>query len=511
MTVSSPSFHRLVQALKLQKKTLAVVEQCCGGLISSGVMAQPGASAVFYGGTVSYNTKKSKPLLLNDDTLHQSLTRKAPHDPTRSEAEAYIESKISWTAATSVAYCQALGTDFAIAEGGASGPTFRPKDMEKGFAVLCVAGKDDSGRISVVEQRVIHSNTNDREFNMRHFADQAAELATLVVTKQNQTSPVKASQTLALNRAVHLRSDEGALAELKPKAKYVMLQGAKILVNSPTEPALLPYESIDTMLPVDYPTTFLGILSEQEQTPVFSVDMTDDMDISMLPSTTSLIDTRTNAPLFSKLHNELALHATALAQWQRRTKCCSLCGGKTILVQGGTACQCTQCHSKSWPRQDPSMIVIISSRDGQRVLLGRSPRHPYKMYTALAGFVEAGEAFESAVAREAFEETGVLVDDGSVQYCGSQPWPFPQSCMIGFIATADDTMPLDVDTMELVDAKWFDRSDVEKAATVPGATMQKEVANDALMRDPTLPLLIPPKGVIARKLIDQWLEKGLTR
>jgi hypothetical protein len=52
---------------------------------------------------------------------------------------------------------------------------------------------------------------------------------------------------------------------------------------------------------------------------------------------------------------------------------------------------------------------------------------------------------------------------------------------------------------------------VEKAATVPGATMQKEVANDALMRDPTLPLLIPPKGVIARKLIDQWLEKGLTR
>jgi NAD+ diphosphatase len=151
------------------------------------------------------------------------------------------------------------------------------------------------------------------------------------------------------------------------------------------------------------------------------------------------------------------------------------------------------------------MIAAISSRDGQRVLLARSKRHPPKLHTVLAGFVEAGETFEAAVARETFEETGIHIDEGSVQYVGSQPWPFPQSCMIGFTATADDTVPLNIDTVELVSARWFDKSEVIKAASVEGPTMQHPVAEAALKNDPTLPLIIPPKGVIARKLIDKWL------
>jgi NAD+ diphosphatase len=151
------------------------------------------------------------------------------------------------------------------------------------------------------------------------------------------------------------------------------------------------------------------------------------------------------------------------------------------------------------------MIAAVSSRCGERILLARSKRHPVKFYTVLAGFVEAGETFEAAVAREAFEETGIRIDEGSATYVGSQPWPFPQSCMIGFLATADDTAPLNVDTVELLDARWFDKNDVAKAALVEGATMQPAVAEAALKKDPSLPLLIPPQGVIARKLIDRWL------
>jgi NAD+ diphosphatase len=153
------------------------------------------------------------------------------------------------------------------------------------------------------------------------------------------------------------------------------------------------------------------------------------------------------------------------------------------------------------------MIAVISSRDGQRILLARSPRHPPKLHTTLAGFVEVGETFEAAVAREAFEETGVIVDEGSTKYIGSQPWPFPQSCMIGFLATADDTTPLNIDTKELVSAQWFDKDQVRAATTVPGATMQHAVAEATLNANPDLPLLLPPKGVIARKLIDTWLEQ----
>ena len=108
-----------------------------------------------------------------------------------------------------------------------------------------------------------------------------------------------------------------------------------------------------------------------------------DVEGGLPESSMSFVDTRTTAPLFAPLENEIALHATALAEWQRRTKFCSLCGGATIFLDGGTACQCTLCKTKSWPRQDPSMIALISSRDGERVLLAHSKRHPPKLHTVL--------------------------------------------------------------------------------------------------------------------------------
>jgi NAD+ diphosphatase len=153
------------------------------------------------------------------------------------------------------------------------------------------------------------------------------------------------------------------------------------------------------------------------------------------------------------------------------------------------------------------MIAAITSRDKERILLARSPRHPSGMFTALAGFVEAGETFEKGVAREVYEETSIRIDEDSVQYIGSQPWPFPQSIMIGFSATADETQTLNLDKDELVQADWFRRDQVEKAGAVPGPVMRKEVAEEAFRSDPTLDLLIPPKGVLARTLIDTWLDR----
>lgn len=507
-TLSSLSFKRLVTALKQTNKTCTVLEQCCGGLINTSIMAQPGASSVFFGGSVAYNTRKAKKLLLNDDALHASLTE-TPNDvdPLASTVDLYIKSKLDWTAKTSVAFCNALETDYAIAESGAAGPTFRPKGMETGFAVLAVAGKGPDGIVKVLRQEIVWSKHADRERNMRLFADSAADIATEVITgsKVDSAELLKPMDALKLDRATHLRSQAEALAALEPEAKYVILKGTQILVRSTTNLALLSQDDIIT-IGGEQRKTFLGLLSGDEKpTPVFGIDLLEGHDETALPPTTMFVDTRTTAPLFSSIENELALHATALTQWQRRTSFCSLCGGPTIFTDGGTCCQCTLCKTSSWPRQDPSMIAAISSRDGQRVLLARSKRHPPKLHTVLAGFVEAGETFEAAVARETFEETGIHIDEGSVQYVGPQPWPFPQSCMIGFTATADDTVPLNIDTVELVSARWFDKSEVIKAASVEGPTMQHPVAEAALKNDPTLPLIIPPKGVIARKLIDKWL------
>ena len=46
--------------------------------------------------------------------------------------------------------------------------------------------------------------------------------------------------------------------------------------------------------------------------------------------------------------------------------------------------------------------------------------------------MEVGETFEDAVRREVFEETGIRIKN--IRYFGSQPWAFPNSQMVGFLA-----------------------------------------------------------------------------
>ena len=373
---------------------------------------------------------------------------------------------------------------------------------------------------------------------MRLFADAAADLLSDIISKEtknrddlklwNETNQQDDSaenensdesnekDSVILDRATKLRSDPQALKEMELHAKYLIIQKNEILVRSSHELAMLSHEEISHLK--ENPSnnmTFLGILSDtkkssQTTTPIFGIDIHEDNNINNIETITSngsyFVNTRTGAPLLPKLENELALHFTAYANWQRKSLFCPLDGGKQSLIHGGTAQQCTSCNTQSWPRQDPSMIASITSRDGQRILLARSKRHPPKVHTVLAGFVEAGETFESAVSREVWEEVGIRIDEESISYIGSQPWPFPQSCMIAFTATADDSQPLNIDEDELVDAKWFDRSEVLEATKIDGAVMKHDVAKAMIDANPDLPLLIPPKRVIARTLIDTWLE-----
>ena len=114
---------------------------------------------------------------------------------------------------------------------------------------------------------------------------------------------------------------------------------------------------------------------------------------------------------------------------------------------------------------------------------------------------EVGESFEDCVAREVKEEVGVRAL--SVEYVSSQPWPFPRSFMGGFLATADPTEPIVIDEEEMLGAAWFSRADVERAAALPSSLNAAEnaKAGDA-------PLFVPPKGTLARTLIDTWLDRA---
>ena len=161
--------------------------------------------------------------------------------------------------------------------------------------------------------------------------------------------------------------------------------------------------------------------------------------------------------------------------WWREHRFCSRCGEKTEEQREELAMLCPACGLRCYPRLTPAVITAVTN--GNEILLGRSRHFPAGMYSTLAGFVEPGETLEDAVRREVFEETAITVE--SIRYFGSQPWPFPHSLMIGFVAeTLERAIRLNY--QELEDARWFPA--------------------DAL---PPL----PDKISIARRLIDAFLAE----
>ena len=156
-------------------------------------------------------------------------------------------------------------------------------------------------------------------------------------------------------------------------------------------------------------------------------------------------------------YGELALYARALLSWHERHRFCGVCGQPTRPRDGGHTRLCTNpgCGTQHFPRTDPCVLVLV--HDGAHCLLARSPGWPAGMHSALAGFVEPGESLEGAAAREVFEETGIAID--VERYVASQPWPYPASLMIGFVARAH-SHELTLDKSEIAEARWVSRAEL---------------------------------------------------
>jgi NAD+ diphosphatase len=169
-----------------------------------------------------------------------------------------------------------------------------------------------------------------------------------------------------------------------------------------------------------------------------------------------LIDLRSIAAsdLLAPGETAMLAAAKALMHWHARRRFCSNCGARTEVVAAGWRRECKVCKALHFPRTDP--VVIMLAVDGDACLLGRQPRFPKGMYSALAGFLEPGETIEAAVRREIKEEANVACR--AVQYFASQPWPFPASLMIGCFAEAK-SRSFEVDRVELEDARWFSREE----------------------------------------------------
>ncbi len=181
------------------------------------------------------------------------------------------------------------------------------------------------------------------------------------------------------------------------------------------------------------------------------------------------------------LDAEVFMTAVALARWHEKHPRCPRCGAPTIVEDAGWVRRCPADGSEHFPRTDPAVIMAVLDHD-DRLLLGRNVAWPPGRFSVLAGFVEPGERLEAAVAREVYEEVGLRVDD--VQYFGSQPWPFPASLMLGFIARTESPH-LVLDDAEIAEARWLARDEMTRLVS-------------------TRELTLPGRLSIARRLIEHW-------
>jgi NAD+ diphosphatase len=271
----------------------------------------------------------------------------------------------------------------------------------------------------------------------------------------------------ALDRAGPQRRDEAWLAArvADPESRVVAASEAGVVVAG-ERPRLLAVDE----LPDGLELVLLGV--DRDGRAIFAADPGD-----AFPGERRGL--RDLAPVLSQADGGMIAHAVALLNWHRRHRFCANCGAPSESREAGHIRRCPVCGTEHHPRTDPVVIMLV--HDGDRAILGRQAHWPPGRYSALAGFVEPGESLEEAVAREVREETGACVDE--IAYRSSQPWPFPGSLMLGFVARWTSGEPA-IGDGELEDVRWFTR---------------EEIASGSVK--------LPPRQAIARRLIEDWLGR----
>ena len=255
---------------------------------------------------------------------------------------------------------------------------------------------------------------------------------------------------------------------------------------------LLPAEGFDITMSREIPLVYSSYFPDSDIFTIPAIDNTPGGAIScvyvpnetILPADWQLIPVRQTLSLLTdctaETGNSVArmLRAFHIAQWRQESRFCGSCGGKNnneFVEEGGeTARLCPVCGRMEFPRIAPAVITLIMN-DKDEILLAHNKKFPPGLYSLIAGFVEAGENLEAAVAREIREEVNIEICE--IRYAVSQPWPFPNSLMVGFSARyASGTIKPDGDEIE--DAQWFNRGNLPK---------------------------LPGSGSVSRLLIEHWL------
>ena len=217
--------------------------------------------------------------------------------------------------------------------------------------------------------------------------------------------------------------------------------------------------------------TYDGIYLGRKYSGVLIEESRDDFTV---PDPWRFVSLRSLLPRFTKHDASLSAHVSQIVAWRANHRHCGRCGEATYDSESENARCCESCGHTIYPRISPAIIVGVLRDD--RLLLARNRRHD-SMYSILAGFVEPGESLEDTVTREIGEEVSLEVTN--IRYFGSQPWPFPDSLMVGFLAD-HHSGEISVDGEEIMEAGWYRRGELPR---------------------------IPPHGSISRRIID-WFSPG---
>ncbi|RZA20200.1 MAG: NAD(+) diphosphatase [Lysobacteraceae bacterium] len=287
----------------------------------------------------------------------------------------------------------------------------------------------------------------------------------------------------ALDRADALRDDTEALNALWPRAGVIVLD-ADGRAFADADKALRIVRGAE-LGGGPGTTTFLGLRDGQAW--FFANAATLALDAPQR------VELRGAAGHWPPWQASLFAQARALQHWHQRHRHCGVCGAAIEFRRAGWLGVCTGCAGEHYPRTDQAVIVAVGN--GDRLLLGRQAGWSPRRWSVIAGFVEPGETLEQTVAREVLEETGVHVRAGTARYLASQPWPFPGSLMLGFIAEAEADEPVAGD--ELEQARWFD-VDAVRAGLANDWTKADAEGEGIVLSSPIS---------IARHVIRAWLAE----
>jgi NAD+ diphosphatase len=291
-----------------------------------------------------------------------------------------------------------------------------------------------------------------------------------------------------LERAVELRADSKRLAELLDSgAEFIVAWRGQNLFgrNGRGKPILIPAvqaKNLSTPIFLGLRPDGIGLFAayvaeaDTQEAALRAIGVGDD--------SAAFVQLREFKGALTPDERSALLYSRALLHWHDTQRFCSRCGNPTVAAEGGHVMICTnpECKHQYFPRSDPATIMLVH-RPGF-CLLGRQSSWPEGVYSTLAGFVEAGESAEQAVVREVKEESGIEIQN--LRYFSSQPWPFPQSLMLGFFAEAVTTTT--VCGSELADVRWFS---VEETRSLLAQLSTR----------------MPHLDTIARRLIRTWLEE----